>query len=53
MLKTVAAFAHTGDGMIFIGVDDAGKIKGLDLDFRQRDRFERKIRQLDASSRER
>jgi|ERR1019366_6849163 hypothetical protein len=46
LLKTIGAFANTADGVIFIGVDDGGKIKGLDLDFSQRDRLERKIRQL-------
>jgi hypothetical protein len=46
LLKSIAAFANTNDGVIFIGVDDAGHVKGLELDFRQRDRLERKIRQL-------
>jgi hypothetical protein len=46
LLKSVAAFANTNDGVIFIGVDDAGHVKGLGLDFRQKDRLERKIRQL-------
>ena len=45
-LKTVAAFANSGDGVIFLGVDDSGKAKGLNLDFNKRDRLERKIRQL-------
>lgn len=31
-LKTVAAFANSGDGVIFIGIDDRGKVRGLDLD---------------------
>jgi hypothetical protein len=46
VLKSIAAFANTNDGAIFIGVDDTGKIVGLDLDFKQRDRLEQKIRQL-------
>jgi hypothetical protein len=46
LLKTIAAFANTNDGVIFIGVDDAGHIKGLPLDFKQKDRLEQKIRQL-------
>jgi hypothetical protein len=46
LLKSIAAFANTNDGVIFIGVDDAGRVKGLRLDFQGRDRFERKIRQL-------
>ena len=32
--------------MIFIGIDDAGHVIGLGLDLTQRDRLERKIRQL-------
>lgn len=32
LLKSVAAFANTNDGTIFIGVDDAGKIVGIKLD---------------------
>ena len=46
MLKSIAAFANTNDGVILIGVDDAGHIKGLDLNFKQRDGLERKIHQL-------
>jgi hypothetical protein len=46
LLKSIAAFANTNDGVIFIGVDDAGRINGLDLDFKQKDRLEQKIRQL-------
>jgi len=46
LLKSVAAFANTNDGVILIGVDDAGHVKGLDLDFKQRDGLERKIHQL-------
>jgi hypothetical protein len=46
LLKSIAAFANTYDGAIFIGIDDAGHVKGLELDFTQKDRLERKIRQL-------
>lgn len=46
VLKSVAAFANTNDGVIYIGIDDAGHVKGLGLDFKQRDRMEQKIRQL-------
>ena len=46
LLKSVAAFANTNDGVIFIGVNDSGQVTGLDLDFNQKDRLEQKIRQL-------
>jgi hypothetical protein len=46
LLKSIAAFANTNDGVIFIGVDDGGHVKGLKLDYTQRDRLEQKIRQL-------
>ena len=46
LLKSIAAFANTNDGAIFIGVDDGGHIMGLKLDYKQRDRLEQKIRQL-------
>jgi hypothetical protein len=46
LLKSIAAFANKNDGLILIGVDDAGHVKGLDLDFKRRDRLERKIHQL-------
>jgi len=46
LLKTIAAFANTNNGVIFIGIDDSGHVKGLALDFKQKDRLERKIRQL-------
>lgn len=32
--------------MIFIGVNDVGRTNDLDFDFKQKDRFEQKIRQL-------
>ena len=46
LLKSIAAFANTNDGVIFIGIDDAAHVKGLGLDFTQKDRLERKIHQL-------
>ncbi len=46
LLKSIAAFVNTNDGVILIGVDDAGHVKGLDLEFKQKDRLERKIHQL-------
>jgi len=49
LLKSIAAFANTNDGVIFIGIDDSGHIIGLELDFKQRDRLEQKIRQLARS----
>jgi hypothetical protein len=46
LLQTVAAFANTGDGTVFIGIDDDGKIKGIALDgTRQRDQFSQRIYQ--------
>ena len=44
--KSVAAFANRNDGAIFVGIDDAGHIKGLRLDFTQKNRLEQKIHQL-------
>jgi len=49
LLKSIAAFANTNDGVILIGIDDQGHVKGLRLDSTQRDRLERKIRQLARS----
>ena len=46
ILRSVAAFANTNDGVIFLGIDDAGHIKGLGLDYAQRDRLERKVHEL-------
>lgn len=46
VLKSIAAFANSNDGVIFIGIDDGGRIRGLDLDFKAKDRIEGKIRQL-------
>jgi hypothetical protein len=46
LLKSIVSFANTNDGVIFVGIDDDGHIKGLELDFKQKDRFEQKIRQL-------
>lgn len=46
LLKSVAAFANTNGGVIFIGVTDSGEIKGITLSMLQRDRIEQRIRQL-------
>jgi hypothetical protein len=46
LLKSITAFANSNDGVIFIGVDDAGHVRGTGHDFTQKDRMERKIRQL-------
>jgi hypothetical protein len=46
LMRSIAAFANTNDGAAFIGIDDVGHVKGLELDFQQRDRLERRIRQL-------
>ncbi|MGO9094118.1 MAG: helix-turn-helix domain-containing protein [Bryobacteraceae bacterium] len=46
MLRSIAAFANTNDGVVLVGIDDAGHVKGLGLDFAQRDRLERKVHQL-------
>jgi ATP-dependent DNA helicase RecG len=46
LLKSIAAFANTNDGVIFIGIDDARHVKGLGLDSKQKDRLETKIHQL-------
>ena len=45
-LKSIAAFANTNDGVIFVGVDDRAKIRGLELNLTQGDQLDRKIRQL-------
>ena len=46
LLKSIAAFANTNDGVILVGIDDAGHVKGLGLDFKKKDRLEQKIHQL-------
>jgi hypothetical protein len=46
LVESVAAFANTNDGMILIGVDDSGHLKGLDVDSKQKDRLLQKIYQL-------
>jgi len=46
LAESIAAFANTNDGVIFLGVDDNGHVKGLPLDFKQKDRLEQKIHQL-------
>jgi schlafen family protein len=46
LLRSIAAFANTNDGAIFIGIDDSVHVKGVELDSGQRDRLERKVHQL-------
>jgi len=46
LLKSIAAFANTNDGAIFVGVDDHGTVKGLQLDYKRRDVFEQRISTL-------
>jgi len=47
ILQTVTAFANTGDGTIFVGVDDAGKITGIEMDgLKEKDRFSHRLHQL-------
>jgi hypothetical protein len=46
VLRSVAAFANTNDGVIFLGIDDYRHIKGLALDHKGRDRLEQKLRGL-------
>jgi hypothetical protein len=46
LLKSITAFANSNDGAIYIGIDDAGHVKGLDLDFKRRDAWERRVHQL-------
>ncbi len=46
VLQTVAAFANTGDGSVFIGVEDDGKVKGLPLENQKaKDSFSHRISQ--------
>jgi hypothetical protein len=44
--ESVTAFANTNDGAIFLGVDDDGHVKGLQLNYKLKDRLEQKLRQL-------
>ena len=50
IVKTVCAFANAEGGTLLIGVDDEGKVLGLDNDYSaidgDRDRFELHLRQL-------
>ena len=46
LAETVAAFANTNDGVILVGVDDHGHIKGLSLSPKQKDLFEQRVRQV-------
>ncbi len=43
-LESIAAFGNTNDGAIFLGVDDTGVVKGLQLDYKKRDLLEQRIR---------
>lgn len=44
ILPTVAAFANTGDGTLFVGVDDDAKIKGIKIDNpKQKDQLAQKV----------
>jgi predicted HTH transcriptional regulator len=47
ILRTVVAFANSGDGTIFVGVEDDGKIRGIKLDTAQeKDRLSQRIHQV-------
>jgi hypothetical protein len=46
ILESIASFANTNGGVIFIGIDDEGHIKGLAFNSKQRDLLEQKLRQL-------
>lgn len=47
ILKSITAFANTNDGTIFIGIDDEGKITGIDLKTpKEKDKFRTKISNL-------
>jgi schlafen family protein len=47
MLQTITAFANTGDGTIFVGVDDTGKITGIQMDrLKEKDRFSHRLHQI-------
>jgi predicted HTH transcriptional regulator len=44
ILKSIAAFANTNDGTIFIGIDDGGKISGINVKTpKEKDSFRTKI----------
>jgi hypothetical protein len=47
VLETIAAFANTGDGTLFIGIEDNGRINGLSLDgLKARDAFLERLHQV-------
>lgn len=47
ILESVAAFANTGDGTIFIGIDDNGKITGIEVNgVKHKDRYSERLHQL-------
>ena len=46
-MKVIAGFLNSSGGSVFLGVDDTGKINGLDEDykhFKNADKYERSIR---------
>jgi hypothetical protein len=44
VLRAITAFANTSSGTIFIGVDDEGRVRGLDLPtMKARDEFQHKV----------
>jgi hypothetical protein len=47
VLQSVAAFANTGDGTIFIGIDDNGRITGIEVNgVKHKDRYSERLHQL-------
>jgi hypothetical protein len=47
ILQSVAAFANTGDGTIFIGIDDNGRITGIEVNgVKHKDRYSERLHQL-------
>jgi len=47
ILQTVAAFANSGDGTIFIGIENEGQIKGISAASpKERDQLSQRIYQL-------
>jgi len=47
ILQTVTAFANSGDGTIFIGIEDDGKIKGIKIDSpKEKDHLAQRIYQV-------
>jgi hypothetical protein len=46
LLESIAAFANTNDGLILIGVDDEGNVRGLPAAYKERDRLKLKVDQM-------